>query len=156
MSWIEIDSLGIIEVFDDVYWGVQIQCLLENFVIGGQCMLFVVIYVLVLIKKVVVWVNDYFGELLLEVVWLIEQVVDEVFVGCYDEYFLLVVWQIGSGIQINMNVNEVIVGCVNELVGNLCGGKLLVYFNDYVNCVQSFNDSFFIVMYIVVVKVVYE
>lgn len=85
-------------------------------------------------KKFVVLVNKELGELLGDVVDFIVQVVDEVIVGKFDDEFLLVVFQIGLGIQFNMNINEVISNCVIELVGGECGLKKFVYFNDYVNC----------------------
>lgn len=52
-----------------------------------------------------------------------------------------------------MNVNEVIVNWAIEIVGGKMGSKNLIYFNDYVNMLQLFNDVFFIVMYIVAVVV---
>lgn len=55
------------------------------------------IYVLVLIKCVVVKVNEDLGLLFEEKVSVICQVVDEVLVGQYDDEFLLVIWQIGFG-----------------------------------------------------------
>lgn len=84
------------------------------------------------------------------------KVVDEVVEGKLNDYFFFVVWQIGLGIQINMNVNEVISNRVIEMLGGEFGSKIFVYFNDYVNKSQSLNDIFFIVMYIVVVIEVYE
>lgn len=145
--------MGKMDVDVSCYWGVQIECSIYNFLIG--CDIFVwgcfVIWVLGILKKGVVQVNVEFGELFVDVVDFIVKVVDEVIVGKFDEYFLLVVFQIGLGIQSNMNVNEVIFNCVIEFVGGEMGSKKLVYFNDYVNRGQSFNDIFFIVMYIVVV-----
>lgn len=50
------------------------------------------IYVLVLIKCVVVKVNQDLGLLVVEKVSVIIQVVDEVLVGKYVDEFLLVIW----------------------------------------------------------------
>lgn len=55
-----------------------------------------------------------------------------------------------------MNINEVIVNWVIEIVGGKMGSKNLIYFNDYVNMLQLFNDIFFIVMYIFLVVVLYK
>ena len=52
------------------------------------------------------------------------------------------VWQTGSGTQTNMNVNEVIAGRANELLGAGRGGKSPVHPNDHVNLGQSSNDAF--------------
>ena len=52
------------------------------------------------------------------------------------------IWQTGSGTQINMNVNEVIAGRANEVLTGTRGGKSPVHPNDHVNMSQSSNDSF--------------
>jgi fumarate hydratase class II len=62
--------------------------------------------------------------------------------GRLDDQFPLVIWQTGSGTQSNMNVNEVIAGRANELLGGQRGGKAPVHPNDHVNRSQSSNDSF--------------
>src|SRR5690606_2323726 len=67
---------------------------------------------------------------------------DEVLEGRHDEEFPLVVWQTGSGTQTNMNVNEVIAGRANEILGAGRGGKSPVHPNDHVNLGQSSNDTF--------------
>src|SRR5204863_3338891 len=72
----------------------------------------------------------------------IEQAAREVAAGELDDHFPLVVWQTGSGTQTNMNVNEVIAGRANELLGAGRGGKSPVHPNDHVNMGQSSNDSF--------------
>lgn len=60
-------------------------------------MFILLIYVLVLIKCVVVKVNEDLGLLFEEKLSVICQVADEVLVGQYDDEFLLVIWQIGFG-----------------------------------------------------------
>lgn len=94
----EKDLMGVIEVLVDKFWGVQIQCLLEYFCILIEKMFGELIYVLVLIKWVVVKVNQDFGLLMVEKVGVIVVVVDEVLVGKYVQEFFLVIWQIGFGI----------------------------------------------------------
>ena len=51
MSRTEVDSLGSIEVPDDVYWGAQTQRSPINFAIGQQPMPLAVIHALALIRK---------------------------------------------------------------------------------------------------------
>lgn len=150
---IEYDSMGELQVFVDVLWGVQIQCVVQNFLVLGQCMLCGFICVLGLVKGVVVGVNVELGYLLKIVVKVIQIVVVEVVVGNWDVYFLIDVYQMGLGMLLNMNVNEVIVILVN-CVGKV--GKIIVYFNDYVNQGQSFNDVILIVLCVLVVLVMYE
>lgn len=130
----EKDSIGYIDVFVDKYWVVQIQCFFENFCIGGYIMLKEIICVFVIFKKVVVMINQEVGVLLVDKVEVIVVVCDEILVGKLDDQFLFVVWQIGFGMQFNMNVNEVVANCVYVFKGGkLIDEKKFFYFNDDVN-----------------------
>ena len=62
--------------------------------------------------------------------------------------FPLHVWMTGSGMQFNMNVNEVVSNRCCQLAGTALGSKAPVHPNDHVNMSQSSNDSFPSVMYI--------
>ena len=148
MSRTETDSIGPIEVADDVYWGAQTQRSLENFAIGNQQMPLAVVYALATVKKAAARVNLRLGELPEDVATLIEKASSEILDGFHDDQFPLVVWQTGSGTQSNMNVNEVIAGRSNELAGNGMGGKKPVHPNDHVNRGQSSNDCFPTAMHI--------
>ncbi|MDT3721839.1 class II fumarate hydratase [Pseudomonas oryzihabitans] len=148
MSRTETDSIGPIEVADDVYWGAQTQRSLENFAIGTQHMPLAVVHALATVKKAAARVNLSLGELPEDVATLIEKASSEILDGFHDDQFPLVVWQTGSGTQSNMNVNEVIAGRSNELAGNGKGGKKPVHPNDHVNRGQSSNDCFPTAMHI--------
>ncbi|KUM34033.1 class II fumarate hydratase [Pseudomonas sp. EpS/L25] len=148
MSRTETDSIGPIEVADDVYWGAQTQRSLENFAIGDQHMPLAVVHALATVKKAAARVNLSLGELPEDVATLIEKASSEILDGFHDDQFPLVVWQTGSGTQSNMNVNEVIAGRSNELAGNGKGGKKPVHPNDHVNRGQSSNDCFPTAMHI--------
>ncbi|WP_295514617.1 class II fumarate hydratase [uncultured Pseudomonas sp.] len=148
MSRTETDSIGPIEVADDVYWGAQTQRSLENFAIGNQHMPLAVVHALATVKKAAARVNLSLGELPEDVATLIEKASSEILDGFHDDQFPLVVWQTGSGTQSNMNVNEVIAGRSNELAGNGKGGKKPVHPNDHVNRGQSSNDCFPTAMHI--------
>lgn len=148
MSRTETDSIGPIEVADDVYWGAQTQRSLENFAIGNQQMPLAVVHALATVKKAAARVNLRLGELPEDVATLIEKASSEILDGFHDDQFPLVVWQTGSGTQSNMNVNEVIAGRSNELAGNGMGGKKPVHPNDHVNRGQSSNDCFPTAMHI--------
>ena len=154
MSRIETDSLGQIEVPEDVYWGAQTQRSLINFAIGSERMPLPVLHALAQIKKAAARVNNRNGDLPADVARLIEQAADEVLDGQHDDQFPLVVWQTGSGTQSNMNVNEVIAGRANELAGKGRGGKSPVHPNDHVNRSQSSNDCFPTAMHIATVQAV--
>jgi len=154
MSRIETDSLGPVEVPDQVYWGAQTQRSLINFAIGKERMPLAVLHALALIKKAAARVNDRNGDLPANIARLIEQAADEVLDGEHDDQFPLVVWQTGSGTQSNMNVNEVIAGRANELAGKGRGGKDPVHPNDHVNRSQSSNDCFPTAMHIAAAQAV--
>jgi len=154
MSRIETDSIGPVEVPDQVYWGAQTQRSLINFAIGKERMPLAVLHALALIKKAAARVNDRNGDLPANIARLIEQAADEVLDGEHDDQFPLVVWQTGSGTQSNMNVNEVIAGRANELAGKGRGGKDPVHPNDHVNRSQSSNDCFPTAMHIAAAQAV--
>ena len=154
MSRTETDSIGPIEVPDEVYWGAQTQRSLINFAIGAERMPLAVLHALALIKKAAARVNSRSGELPADIARLIEQAADEVLDGQHDAQFPLVVWQTGSGTQSNMNVNEVIAGRANELAGGTRGGKSPVHPNDHVNRAQSSNDCFPTAMHIAAAQAV--
>lgn len=154
MSRIETDSLGPVEVPDQVYWGAQTQRSLINFAIGKERMPLAVLHALALVKKAAARVNDRNGDLPADIARLIEQAADEVLDGEHDDQFPLVVWQTGSGTQSNMNVNEVIAGRANELAGKGRGGKDPVHPNDHVNRSQSSNDCFPTAMHIAAAQAV--
>ena len=138
----ETDSLGAIEVPADRYWGAQTQRSLENFPIGETKMPVELVHALALVKRAAARVHRAAGRLDAKVAGAIEQAAEEVSSGTLDDHFPLVIWQTGSGTQTNMNVNEVIAGRANELLGAGRGGKSPVHPNDHVNLGMSSNDAF--------------
>jgi fumarate hydratase class II len=138
----ETDSLGPIEVPADRYWGAQTQRSLENFPIGDARMPVAIVRALAEIKRAAARVHRAAGRLDDRLAGAIEQAAEEVARGALDEHFPLVIWQTGSGTQTNMNVNEVIAGRANELLGAGRGGKSPVHPNDHVNRGMSSNDAF--------------
>ena len=139
---IESDSLGDIAVPAGVYWGAQTQRSLENFPFGQQeRMPLAIVHALALIKQAAARVNRRHG-LEPRLAEAIEEAASEVVAGAHDDQFPLAIWQTGSGTQSNMNVNEVIAGRANEMLGAGRGGKAPVHPNDDVNRGQSSNDSF--------------
>jgi fumarate hydratase class II len=138
----ESDSFGPIEVPADAHWGAQTQRSIENFPFGAQERMPIgIVHALALVKQAAARVNRRHG-LDAKLADAIEQAAAEVVEGRLDDQFPLVIWQTGSGTQSNMNVNEVIAGRANELLGGQRGGKAPVHPNDHVNRSQSSNDSF--------------
>ncbi len=139
---VESDSFGPVDVPAHHYWGAQTQRSLQNFRIGGQLMPRPLIHALGLVKRIAAEINRDLGALDGKLAAAIATAAQEVASGMLDAEFPLVIWQTGSGTQTNMNVNEVIAGRANELLGHGRGGKAPVHPNDHVNLGQSSNDSF--------------
>jgi len=145
----EKDSIGIINVPADKYWGAQTQRSIENFKIGGQKMPLEVIKAYAILKKAAALTNADLDVLPRSKATLIGKVCDEILDGELDDQFPLVVWQTGSGTQSNMNVNEVIANRGHVVKkGKLTDKKKALHPNDDVNKSQSSNDTFPTAMHI--------
>lgn len=139
----EKDTLGVIEVLNDKYWGAQTQRSYNNFKIGDQKMPIEIIYSLALAKKAAAITNCELNVLNKEKKDLIVAVCDEIIQGKLDDQFPLIVWQTGSGTQTNMNVNEVISNRAEFLKnGKISTENKFISANDDVNKSQSTNDMF--------------
>ena len=138
----EKDSMGILEVPDDRYYGAQTQRSLNNFKIGEERFQRELIRAYGILKKAAASVNEKAGKLDSKLAGVIREVADEVIDGNLDDHFPLVVWQTGSGTQSNMNFNEVIANRAIEKLGGELGSKDPVHPNDHVNMGQSTNDTF--------------
>jgi len=148
---VETDSMGLVEVPAQHYWGSQTQRSLQHFAIGNENMPLGVIHAFGLLKKAAAKANQTLGLLSQDKAMFICQAADEVKSGQLDAEFPLRVWQTGSGTQSNMNVNEVIANRANELAGGERGSKKPIHPNDEVNKSQSSNDTFPTAMYIAAV-----
>ena len=138
----EKDSMGVLEVPEDKYYGAQTQRSLNNFKIGGERFQRELIRAYGILKKAAATVNEKAGKLDSNLATAIRDAADEVIEGTLDEHFPLVVWQTGSGTQSNMNFNEVIANRAIEMMGGKLGSKDPVHPNDHVNMGQSTNDTF--------------
>lgn len=139
----EKDSLGLVQVPADVYWGAQTQRSKDNFKIGGQKMPMEVIMAFAILKKAAAQANLDLEVLPKNKADLIGKVCDEILKHKLDDHFPLVVWQTGSGTQSNMNLNEVIANRGHVLKGGkLDDAKKFLHPNDDVNKSQSSNDTF--------------
>ena len=144
----ESDSMGTIDVPENVYWGAQTQRSLHHFAIGRDIMPPELIRAFGILKKACALVNQDLGKLSAEKTKLIVQAADEVISGKLNDHFPLRIWQTGSGTQTNMNVNEVISNRAIELAGGKMGSKKPIHPNDDVNMSQSSNDTFPAAMHI--------
>ncbi len=138
----EEDSLGVVEVPEDKYWGAQTERSRQNFPVGGEKIPTEVVYGQAIIKKASAIVNNEMKLLSDDKCRMIKEAVDMILTGKLDDHFPLVVWQTGSGTQTNMNVNEVISNYAIEKAGGEMGSKNPIHPNDDVNKSQSSNDTF--------------
>ena len=138
----ESDTMGVVRVPADKYWGAQTQRSLQNFKIGGEKMPVEMLRALAIVKHAAATVNERLGKLDSRRAEAIRVAAREVIEGKLDDNFPLVVWQTGSGTQTNMNVNEVISNRAIEMLGGVVGSKDPVHPNDHVNMSQSSNDTF--------------
>jgi fumarate hydratase, class II len=145
----EQDTMGLVKVPSDKYWGAQTQRSLDNFKIGSQTMPIEIIRAFAILKKAAALSNHELGVLSKEKCHLISTVCDEILEGKLDDHFPLVTWQTGSGTQTNMNINEVIANRAHVIAGKILGeGKTDIHPNDDVNKSQSSNDTFPTAMHI--------
>ncbi len=143
----EHDSMGDILVPADKYYGAQTERSRENFPIGvgHEPMPREIIRAFAVLKAAAAEANAVLlpARMTEEKKNTILTVCEEIRDGKLWEHFPLVVWQTGSGTQSNMNVNEVIAGRGNALLG-----KKLLHPNDDANMSQSSNDTFPTAMHI--------
>ena len=135
----ESDSIGVLEVPENVYYGVQTLRGFENFQITGTKMNQTFIKNITKIKKVAAKVNGKYGYIKAEVAQAIDTACNEVLSGKFQEDFITDAVQGGAGTTVNMNVNEVLANRATEILGGQ-KGEYLCHPNDHVNCSQSTND----------------
>ena len=155
---IEKDTMGVVKVPFEKYWGAQTERSRNNFKIGASSsMPLEVIYGFAYLKKAAAHTNCKLGILSSVKRDLISNVCDEILEGKHDNQFPLVVWQTGSGTQSNMNTNEVIANRAHVINGgSLEDTKKTIHPNDDVNKSQSSNDTFPTAMHIAAYKMIIE
>ena len=146
----ETDSLGVIAVPAEHYWGAQTQRSIGNFPFG-QRMPLAIVHAFGQLKAACAEANRDLSKLDAALCSAIVTAAEQVAAGDLDQEFPLKVWQTGSGSQSNMNANEVIANKAIEALGGELGSKSPVHPNDHVNLSQSSNDTFPAAMHIAVV-----
>jgi fumarate hydratase class II len=137
----EKDTMGVVRVPADAYYGAQTRRAVENLPIGELRMPPGFIRALALIKRCAAEVNRELGLLEPRIAEAAAAAAREVLEGRFDDQFVVGVFQTGSGTSSNMNVNEVIAARANEILTGTRGGKSPVHPNDHVNLGQSSNDA---------------
>ena len=137
---VEKDSIGVKDIPEEVYYGVQTLRAAENFHITGLNMHPEIINSLAYIKKASAITNCEVGILEKKKAQAIVQACDEIIEGKFHDDFIVDPIQGGAGTSLNTNANEVIANRAIEILGGKKGDYTIVNPNDDVNCGQSTND----------------
>ena len=137
---VEKDSIGVKDIPEEVYYGVQTLRAAENFHITGLNMHPEIINSLAYIKKASAITDCEVGILEKKKAQAIVQACDEIIEGKFHDDFIVDPIQGGAGTSLNMNANEVIANRAIEILGGKKGDYTIVNPNDDVNCGQSTND----------------
>lgn len=141
MVRLEKDTLGEVEVPDNVYYGPQTARAVENFKVSGERLPEDFIKAQAAIKMASAKTNIHLGKLDPEIGKAIVQAATELREGKLDEHFVVDVFQSGAGTSQNMNANEVIANRSLEIKGFERGRYDIIHPNDHVNMSQSSNDT---------------
>jgi aspartate ammonia-lyase len=138
----EKDSLGVLDIPADVYYGIQTHRAVCNFPISGLKAHPRFVDAFVMIKKAAALSNQKAGTLPSQMAEAIVKACDEILSGKLRDEFPVDVFQMGAGTAFNMNVNEVLANRANEILGGQKGSYQPANPNDHVNMGQSTNDTF--------------
>jgi len=144
----EFDSIGVVNVPADKYWGASTERSNKFFNIGRIIVNPSIIRSIAIIKRSAAIVHKKERLIAGKISNAIVKASNEVISGKLENSFPLKVWQTGSGTQTNMNVNEVISNRAIEILKGKKGSKKPVHPNDHVNKSQSTNDVFPTAMHI--------
>src|SRR5216117_3073242 len=137
---VERDSLGLLEVPADAYYGVQTARAVANFPISGERLHIEMVFAVARIKIAAARANAELKELDPKKADAIVAAAEEILKGKLNDQFVVDAYQAGAGTSFHMNVNEVIANRACELLGGKRGDYSLVHPNDDVNMAQSTND----------------
>lgn len=137
---IERDSMGIMRVPSEAYYGASTQRAVLNFPISELRFQRTFIRALALIKLCAADVNLSLKLLDRKKAGAIKRAAREAAAGKLDSHFVVDIFQTGSGTSTNMNANEVIAARALEILGERRDNKSVIHPNDDVNRGQSSND----------------
>ncbi len=136
----ELDSMGILEVPADAYYGGNVERARRNFPISDLRFNRSFIKAIAQIKQSAAVVNKDLGTIESDKADAIIEAAQRVINGEFDDSFVVDIFQTGSGTSTNMNANEVISNVANEALGGGLGTRTPIHPNDHVNKGQSSND----------------
>lgn len=152
----EKDLLGVLEIGDDINYGVQTKRAAENFSVKYKKVNIEIIRAYAIVKKACAAANFKTGRLAEDKFKAIDAACDDVIAGKYDEDFVLPAIQGGAGTSVNMNVNEVIANAGLLHMGLGRGEYDRLHPLEDVNMSQSTNDTFPTAIKIAVIKLLRE
>ncbi|HMA05579.1 MAG TPA: aspartate ammonia-lyase [Methanomicrobiales archaeon] len=138
----EKDSLGMRDVPEEVYYGIQTLRAVENFPVTGRREPPELVKAYALLKQAAALANMDLGVLDRPRGEAIASAAAEVASGKLADQFPVDIFQAGAGTSFNMNVNEVIANRALESLGRRKGEYEFLSPNDHVNLSQSSNDTF--------------
>jgi aspartate ammonia-lyase len=136
----EKDTLGVLQVPAEAYFGVQTTRAIANFPISGLKPHPALVWATLIIKSCAAMANMTTGRLAPDKGAAIVQAASEALAGKFDDQFVVDPFQAGAGTSHNMNVNEVLANRAEEILGGVRGSYEKVHPNDHVNMAQSTND----------------
>lgn len=131
---IEHDSMGEVQVPDDVYYQAQTQRARDNFQFSDRRFPTPALIALLDIKLAAAQANNQLGLLDNATVTAIQQAITASKKVDFSQHFPIDLFQTGSGTSSNMNVNEVIASLTSDIL------QSKVHPNDDINMSQSSND----------------
>lgn len=160
---IETDSIGQLEIPEDVYFGIQSFRASQNFQISGTQVHWIFITTFLFLKKAAAIANKKTNALSFDKADSIIAAVDELIKIDFhnndfqkEKYFIVDAYQAGAGTSQNMNINEVIANKANEIMGHRLGTYDPIHPNDHVNMSQSTNDTYPTVMRLAILALSHE
>jgi aspartate ammonia-lyase len=140
----ETDSIGEIEVPDNVYWGAQTARALANFPISDVPISHHphLLSAFAMVKIAAARANARLAKLDTAIAAAIEAAAAEIIAGRWHDQFPIDVMKGGAGTSTNMNFNEVLANRALELLGHQRGDHAYIHPNDHVNLSQSTNDTY--------------
>ncbi len=138
----EQDSLGVIILPADAYYGSHTKRACDNFHLSNEKVNLALIYAIVAIKKAAAITHKTTKELAVPKCEAIIKACDRILTGHFDDQFITHPLQGGAGTSVNMNVNEVIANVAIELLGGSKGEYTIINPLLDVNHSQSTNDVF--------------
>ncbi|WP_024788987.1 aspartate ammonia-lyase [Lebetimonas sp. JH292] len=138
----EKDSLGVVKIPSDRYYGIHTARAYNNFQISGYKVPNELIKSYALVKKACATTNAKLNYLSEEYANAICNACDEIIDEKFQEDFIVDALQGGAGTSTNMNINEVIANRANEILGYPKGKYYPIHPLEHVNLHQSTNDTY--------------